>query len=166
MNERILVVDDTPANIETVAAILKAQGYRLSVATSGLQALNALRHVRPDLILLDVMMPELDGFDTCRRIKCSDSWRDIPIIFLTARTETADIVRGFEVGAVDYVAKPFNAHELLARVSTHVTVDQLRRNLAEKNVELARAHELVRHAFGRYVSEEVAESLLRAPEAL
>src|SRR5262245_42180671 len=136
MNERILVVDDTPANIQTVSAILKASGYQLSVATSGHQALDVLRHVRPDLILLDVMMPELDGFDTCRRIKSDDTWRDIPVIFLTAKTETADIVKGFEIGAVDYVAKPFNAHELLARVNTHVTVDQLRRSLAEKNVEL------------------------------
>src|SRR5215831_19560531 len=112
------------------------------------------------------MMPGLDGFETTRRIKASEDWRDLPIIFLTAKTETADIVNGFEIGAVDYVAKPFNAHELLARVGTHLTVDQLRRSLAAKNAELARAHELVRRAFGRYVSEEVAESLLRTPEAL
>ena len=166
MNERILVVDDTPANIQTVAAILKGKGYQLSVATNGKQALDALTKIRPDLILLDVMMPELDGFETCQRIKSSEAWRDIPIIFLTAKTDTADIVKGFEMGAVDYVGKPFNAHELLARVSTHLTIDQLRRSLALKNVELARAHELVRRAFGRYVSEEVAESLLRDPEGL
>jgi adenylate cyclase len=166
MNERILVVDDTPANIQTVAGILKGQGYQLSVATTGKQALDVLEKIRPDLILLDVMMPEMDGFETCRHIKSAESWRDIPIIFLTAKTDTADLVKGFEVGAVDYVGKPFNAHELLARVNTHLTIDQLRRSLAVKNVELARAHELVRRAFGRYVSEEVAESLLRAPEAL
>ncbi len=166
MNERILVVDDTPANIQTVAAILKGKGYQLSVATNGKQALDALTKIRPDLILLDVMMPELDGFETCQRIKSSEAWRDIPIIFLTAKTDTADIVKGFEMGAVDYVGKPFNARELLARVSTHLTVDQLRRSLALKNAELARAHELVRRAFGRYVSEEVAESLLRDPEGL
>jgi class 3 adenylate cyclase len=166
MNERILVVDDTPANIQTVAAILKGKGYQLSVATNGKQALDALTKIRPDLILLDVMMPELDGFETCQRIKSSEAWRDIPVIFLTAKTDTADIVKGFEMGAVDYVGKPFNAHELLARVSTHLTIDQLRRSLALKNVELARAHELVRRAFGRYVSEEVAESLLRDPEGL
>src|SRR5437899_8393142 len=112
------------------------------------------------------MMPALDGSETCQRIKSSEAWRDIPVIFLTAKTDTADIVKGFEMGALDYVAKPFNAHELLARVNTHLTVDQLRRSLAGKNAELARAHELVRHAFGRYVSEEVAESLLRAPEGL
>jgi class 3 adenylate cyclase len=166
MNERILVVDDTPANIQAVAAILKGQGYQLSVATSGKQALEVVEKVVPDLILLDVMMPEMDGFEACRRIKGTEAWRDIPIIFLTAKTETADLVKGFESGAVDYVGKPFNAHELLARVNTHLTVDHLRRTLAAKNVELARAHALVRRAFGRYVSEEVAESLLRNPEGL
>src|SRR5213076_3588693 len=114
--------------------------------------LQVLERIRPDLILLDIMMPEMDGFETCRRIKASTAWREIPIIFLTAKTDTADIVKGFEMGAVDYVGKPFNAHELLARVSTHLTVDQLRGSLALKNVELARAHELVRRAFGRYVS--------------
>ena len=97
MNERILVVDDTPANIQTVAAILKGKGYQLSVATNGKQALDALTKIRPDLILLDVMMPELDGFETCQRIKSSEAWRDIPIIFLTAKTDTADIVKGFEM---------------------------------------------------------------------
>jgi class 3 adenylate cyclase len=133
---------------------------------NGRQALEALARVRPDLILLDVMMPEVDGFETCRRIKASEEWRQIPIIFLTAKTEISDIVQGFELGAVDYVAKPFNAHELLARVNTHLTVDELRRSLAQKNVELARAHELVRRAFGRYVSEEVAASILKSPEGL
>lgn len=166
MNERILVVDDTPANIQAVAGILKDKGYQLSVATNGAQALAVLERIRPDLILLDVMMPEVDGFETCRRIKRSESCRDIPVIFLTAKTETTDIVRGFEVGAVDYVAKPFNAHELLARVGTHLTLDQLRRTLTAKNAELERAHQLVRRAFGRYVSEEVAACLLRDPEAL
>jgi class 3 adenylate cyclase len=112
------------------------------------------------------MMPELDGFETCRQLKASSTWRDIPVIFLTAKTDVEDIVKGFEAGAVDYVAKPFNAHELLARVHTHLTMDQLRSSLAEKNVELARAHELVRRAFGRYVSEEVANSILQSPEGM
>ncbi len=166
MSSRILVVDDTPANIQVLSSTLRSKGYQISVATSGHQALEIVGRVQPDLILLDVMMPEMDGFETCRRLKESDAGKEIPVIFLTARTETADIVRGFEAGAVDYVAKPFNAWELLARVNTHLTVDQLRRSLASKNAELARAHELVRRAFGRYVSEEVAESLLRTPEAL
>jgi class 3 adenylate cyclase/CheY-like chemotaxis protein len=166
MSSRILVVDDTPANIQALAAILKEKGYQISVATNGKQALDVLARVQPDLILLDVMMPEMDGFETCRQLKAAEQWRQIPVIFLTAKTDTADIVKGFELGAVDYVAKPFNAHELLARVNTHLTVDELRRSLAGKNAELARAHELVRRAFGRYVSEEVATSILQSPEGL
>jgi adenylate cyclase len=124
---RILVVDDTPTNIQTVSAILKDHGYQISVATNGHQALEVLGRLQPDLILLDVMMPEMDGFETCKRIKQNPEWRNIPIIFLTSRIETEDIVRGFELGAVDYVAKPFNAHELLARVHTHLSIDRLRR---------------------------------------
>ncbi|MHC1764462.1 MAG: adenylate/guanylate cyclase domain-containing protein [Verrucomicrobiia bacterium] len=166
VGQRILVVEDTPANIQTLAAILKQQGYLISVATNGKQALEVLGRLQPDLILLDVMMPEMDGFETCRRLKASEQWRQIPVIFLTAKTETTDIVQGFELGAVDYVAKPFNAHELLARVNTHLTMDELRRRLAGKNAELARAHELVRRAFGRYVSEEVATSILESPDGL
>src|SRR5262245_26332613 len=166
MSSRILVVDDTPANIQMLSSTLKQKGYQISVATNGKQALEVLARVSPDLVLLDVMMPEVDGFETCKRLKAEPKWRQIPVIFLTAKAETTDIVHGFELGAVDYVAKPFNAHELLARVSTHLTVDELRRNLAEKNVELARAHELVRRAFGRYVSEEVAATILQSPEGL
>jgi len=166
VKERILIVDDTPTNIQVIAGILKARGYQLSVATSGRQALEALPRVRPDLVLLDVMMPGMDGYETCRRLKRADPRRDMPVIFLTAKTDPADIVKGFEAGGVDYVAKPFNAHELLARVKTHVTVDRLRRSLVARNEELGRAHELLRHTFGRYVSEEIAESLLRTPGAL
>jgi adenylate cyclase len=124
---RILVVDDTPANIQTLSAILKEKGYQISVATNGRQALDVVSKIRPDLILLDVMMPEMDGFEACKQLKKSAEWHDIPIIFLTAKTETSDIVRGFELGAVDYVGKPFNAHELLARVNTHLSMDRLRR---------------------------------------
>lgn len=126
-NGRILIVEDTPANIQALSATLKERGYQISVATNGRQALDVLGRVRPDLILLDVMMPEMDGFETCLRLKASEQWRAIPVIFLTAKTDTADIVKGFELGAVDYVGKPFNAHELLARVNTHLTIDRLRR---------------------------------------
>jgi adenylate cyclase len=126
-SSRILIVEDTPANIQTLTATLKERGYQISVATNGRQALDIVGKVRPGLILLDVMMPEMDGFETCRRLKASEQWRQIPVIFLTAKTDTADIVKGFELGAVDYVAKPFNAHELLARVNTHLTIDRLHR---------------------------------------
>ena len=127
MPSRILVIEDEPANIQTLSTLLKERGYQVNIATNGRQALEVLERIRPDLILLDIMMPEMDGFETCRRIKASTAWREIPIIFLTAKTDTADIVRGFELGAVDYVAKPFNAHELLARVNTHLTLDYLHR---------------------------------------
>lgn len=127
MNSRILVVDDTLANLQALSGTLRDTGYQVSVATSGTQALEAVRRLVPDLILLDVMMPEMDGFETCRRLKEAERSRAIPVIFLTARTETADIVKGFELGAVDYVPKPFNAPELLARVNTHLTMDRLHR---------------------------------------
>jgi DNA-binding response OmpR family regulator len=127
MPSRILVIEDEPSNIQTLSTLLKERGYNINIATNGRQGLEVLERIRPDLILLDIMMPEIDGFETCRRIKASTAWREIPIIFLTAKTDTADIVRGFELGAVDYVAKPFNAHELLARVNTHLTLDHLHR---------------------------------------
>src|SRR5258708_15375564 len=127
MPSRILIIDDAPANIQTLSTILKERGYNINIATNGRQGLEVLERIRPDLILLDIMMPEMDGFETCRRIKASTAWREIPIVFLTAKTDTGDIVRAFELGAVDYVAKPFNAHELLARVNTHLTLDYLHR---------------------------------------
>ncbi|HSE37155.1 MAG TPA: response regulator [Blastocatellia bacterium] len=141
-NARILVVDDTPANIQTLTAILKQQGYQISVATNGRQAIEVIEKVHPDLVLMDVMMPEMDGYEACRHIKASPLWRDLPIIFLSAKTETSDIVHGFELGAVDYVAKPFNAHELLARVNTHLTLQSLRRQFELRNAELARELEV------------------------
>jgi sigma-B regulation protein RsbU (phosphoserine phosphatase) len=130
------VVDDTPANIQTLVATLKPEGYQVMVATNGKQALEVMARARPDLVLMDIMMPEMDGFEACALIKANEAWREIPLIFITAKTETADLVRGFELGAVDYVGKPFNSHELLARVHTHLTVHQLRASLAEKNAEL------------------------------
>ncbi|MBN9417350.1 hypothetical protein ABS71_22445 [bacterium SCN 62-11] len=147
---RILVVEDSPASIQALVGVLREQGYSISVATHGQQALELLESLRPDLILLDVMMPEVDGFETCLRIKAREDWKEIPIIFLTARTDPGDIVRGFEVGAVDYVSKPFHAHELLARVKTHLAMDRLR----QENERLIRAEaELARH---RSVAQMVA----------
>jgi sigma-B regulation protein RsbU (phosphoserine phosphatase) len=139
VSAKILVVDDTPSNIQSLAATLKPAGYQVLVATNGQQALDVMAKVRPDLILLDIMMPVMDGFEACANIKANAEWHDIPIIFLTAKTETADLVKGFELGAVDYVNKPFNAHELMARVHTHLTVDRLRTSVSEKNAALEKA---------------------------
>jgi signal transduction histidine kinase len=147
---RVLIVEDSPTSIQALSAVLRGSGYQVSVATNGRQALAALAAVRPDVILLDVMMPEVDGFETCARIKSSPDWNDIPIIFLTARAEPDDIVRGFELGAVDYVAKPFHSHELLARVGTHLAMARLRK----ENERLVRAEaEMARH---RSVAQMVA----------
>ena len=163
---RILVVDDTPANIQTLVATLKPAGYQVMVATNGQQALDVMSRAVPDLILLDIMMPVMDGYEACAQIKANPAWCEIPVIFLTAKTDTADLVKAFELGAVDYVSKPFNAHELLARVQTHLTMNQLRVGLADKNDELARINAIVRNAFGRYVSEEVVSSILETPDGL
>ena len=119
-NASILIVDDTPKNIQLLGTVLKDTGYRVLVTTNGNSALSILEKTKPDLILLDVMMPEMDGFETCRRIKMNPNSRDIPVIFLTAKTETDDVLKGFELGAVDYILKPFHANELLARVKTHI----------------------------------------------
>jgi CheY-like chemotaxis protein len=116
----ILIVDDTPKNIQVLGIILKQEGYQISVAQNGLQALKVIDKILPDLIILDIMMPELDGFEMCQRLKNSERTKDIPIIFLTAKTESNSIIKGFELGAMDYITKPFNSKELLARVHTHL----------------------------------------------
>ena len=136
-NARILIVDDTLQNIQVLGTLLKKEQYQINVARDGVQALQAVERVSPDLILLDVMMPEMDGFETCRRLKAMADTRDIPIIFLTAKVETDDIVTGFELGAVDYVTKPFNSTELLVRVRTHLTIRSLQQEQKKQVVELA-----------------------------
>ncbi|MEI6714477.1 MAG: adenylate/guanylate cyclase domain-containing protein [Verrucomicrobiota bacterium] len=119
---RILLVDDIMENIQVAGNILKNQGFHLNIARNGRQALEVVEKTPPDLILLDIMMPEMDGFECCHILKQNPETRDIPIIFLTANTQTEDIVKGFEVGAVDYIFKPFNAPELLSRIHTHLAL--------------------------------------------
>jgi len=135
----ILVVDDTPKNIQVLGSMLREAGYAINVATNGQQALDALGRVVPDLILLDVIMPVMDGFETCKQLKSNPTWAHIPVVFLTAKVEASDIVRGFELGAVDYITKPFNSSELLKRVDTHLSLSRLRSQLAEKVAELTNA---------------------------
>lgn len=119
-NYRILIVDDVPNNIKVIGTILREKGYQINIAKNGVEALHVVANEIPDLILLDVMMPEMGGFETCRQLKSNPNTKDIPIIFLTARTETDDIIKGFEAGAVDYITKPFNATELLIRINNHL----------------------------------------------
>ena len=140
----ILIVDDTLQNIQVLGTILREQGYQLNVAQDGVQALKQVAKVIPDLILLDIMMPKMDGFETCRRLKEHSKTREIPVIFLTAKVETDDLVKGFELGAVDYITKPFQATELLKRVQTHLELALLRKDLeqrvTERTEELRQAH--------------------------
>ena len=131
--DTILIVDDTPKNIQVLGAMLIQQDYHIHVAQNGQQALDAVTNVSPDLILLDIMMPEMDGFEVCKRLQASSETQDIPIIFLTAKAETEDVVRGFELGAVDYVTKPFRKEELLARVKTHLTLRHAKQELHDLN---------------------------------
>jgi len=128
----ILVVDDTPANLEVVSETLSFQDYTVAVAISGERALNRLQKHVPDLILLDVQMPGIDEFETCRQIKENPDWATIPIIFLTALADTDSIVKGFSLGAVDYVTKPFREAELLARVAAHIKLHQLTHGLEQQ----------------------------------
>ena len=113
---RILAVDDVPANLDVLLETLEEAGYEVLVANDGETALDVAANARPDLILLDVMMPGIDGFETCRRFKADSSLREIPVIFLTARDDIESVVEGFDTGGLDYVVKPFSAKELLARV--------------------------------------------------
>jgi len=122
----ILIVDDEPKNIQLLGNLLKEQSYDIEFATSGEQAIEWLTSKRFDLVLLDIMMPEMDGYEVCEKIKSDITISHIPIIFLTAKTQTEDIVKGFEVGGFDYITKPFKSPELLARVKMHVEIKQLR----------------------------------------
>lgn len=129
----ILTVDDVPKNVQILGTILKKENYQVSFATSGKQALSIIESEKPDLILLDIMMPEMDGYQVAQILKNNKETKDIPIIFLTAKTETEDIIKGFEVGCVDYVTKPFNTAELLARVRTHLELKKAREELIKLN---------------------------------
>ena len=133
---KILAVDDVPANLDVLCQALEAAGYQVIVAASGEEALDLAGRFVPDLILLDVVMPGLDGFETCRRLKAEESTRAVPVLFLTARDEVADLVEGFQAGGVDYVVKPFHQEEVLVRIRTHLEKAGLVRALAEKNAAL------------------------------
>ena len=128
----ILIVDDNSNNVKIIAITLRAFNYKLVIATNGQSAIEMVEKTRPDLVLMDVMMPGMDGYETCEKIKAKKVNENIPVIFLTALSEKANIIRGFEVGGVDYITKPFNKEELISRVKTHLelkfTRDELQKN--------------------------------------
>ncbi len=133
---KILIVDDTPTNLQVVSAFLDDAGYKVLVAEDGNDAQEVIRREHPDLILLDVLMPEPNGFETCARLKTDPEMKDIPVIFMTALSETIEKVKGFEVGGVDYITKPFHQEEVLARVRTHLALRELCCKLEGQKVQL------------------------------
>jgi len=166
MTQTILVVDDIAANRNLLGETLEPKGYEVLLAPNGAAALKVAARARPNLILMDVNMPEMDGYEACRQLKSMAGLSDIPVIFITANDDPESLVKAFQAGGVDYITKPFKAEEVLMRLDTHLKIHSLTCALESSNQELARAHELVRRAFGRYVSEEVATSILQSPEGL
>ncbi len=122
---KVLVVDDVAHNIQIVGTVLRQQGYAVFTATNGMQAIHIAKAKQPDCILLDIMMPDMDGYRVCEELKKDDTTKDIPVLFLTARTDHLDLMKGFLLGAADYITKPFDPAELIARVHTHVSMKLL-----------------------------------------
>jgi DNA-binding NtrC family response regulator len=154
---RVLIVDDEPLNLELLSQELEVLGFEVDEARSGEEALQRTAEHPPDVILLDVMMPGMDGFEVCRRLKATQSTRDVRVIFMTALSELEDKITAFEVGGVDYVTKPFQVEEVLARVGTHVELRRTARELAERNRRLE--EEIERHRRARQTIEYLREEI-------
>ena len=138
----IIVVDDTPANLHLLTGMLKARGYKVRPVSSGKFALQTAQHDPPDLILLDIIMPEMNGYEVCECLKADEQLAGIPVIFISALNETMDKVKAFKVGGVDYVTKPFQFEEVQARVATHLELRRQKRLLQESNEQLRKLEEL------------------------
>lgn len=143
---RILLIDDTPVNLEIAGKTLEKEGYDLYIADNGYSALELIGKTNFDLILLDIMMPEMDGFETLIKIRQIKNCKNTPVIFLTAKVDIESVIRGFELGAIDYIRKPFNELELKARVRIHVELKKIREELEEKNKSLEEAYGILKVA--------------------
>lgn len=167
----ILIADDNPMNLDVLSETLEREGYDIAVASDGEMTIERVRYEPPDLILLDAMMPGVDGFEACRRLKEDPETRDIPVIFMTALTDLSHKLRGLRLGAVDYLVKPFEQEEVLLRVKNHLALRSATRSLAEKNAALERqmseraAAEAARAALTSEL-EHRTEELRRAKEQL
>ena len=155
--ESILLVDDQPANLQVLSQTLESLGSKLLFAKNGETALAIAQKARPDLILLDIMMPGIDGFEVCRRLKANPDTQKIPVIFLSALDETGDKVRGLQLGAVDYVAKPFQPEEVIARVNTHLTIHRLSTEVQKQRDELERELQIVSQLQRNLLPEQLPE---------
>lgn len=140
---RILIVDDTPVNLEIAGKTLEKENYDLYIADSGPTALDLIEKIDFDLILMDIMMPEMDGFETFQQIRRNEKHKNIPVIFLSAKVDIEDVIKGLEMGGVDYIRKPFNELELKARVQTHVELKKTREELEQKNKSLRLAYKKI-----------------------
>jgi len=141
----ILVTEDNPKSMEVVCNILRKEGYWLAMADNGQQALEMVPEARPDLILLDIRMEGIDGWEVCEQLKKNPKTKDIPIIFLTAKAETVDKVKGFKIGAVDYITKPYRREELLSRIKTHLDLKFAREELKELNATKDKFFSIIAH---------------------
>src|SRR5512141_2465621 len=163
----ILAVDDTPASLRLLTDILKSEGYEVRSAINGELALNAAAAQLPELILLDVSMPGMSGFEVCQRLKEQDRTRDVPVIFVSALSETLEKLKGFELGAVDYVTKPFHREELLARVHTHLELNRLQHRLEEmveaRTISLRNSEAKLRSSLIESISAIAATVEMRDP---
>ena len=155
--DEILIVDDTPANLRLLAQMLTERGYNVRAVTSGDRALESLQITPASLILLDIRMPEMDGYEVCRRVKEDPQTKDIPIIFISALNEIEDKVKGFDVGGVDYITKPFQFEEVLARVDTHLSLRRLQKQLQEANKKFERELALAGSLQASFFPEEPPE---------
>ncbi|QZZ22580.1 response regulator [Leptothermofonsia sichuanensis E412] len=168
----VLVVDDNPTNLEVLSNALTSFGYETAVANDGEGAIAQIAYDPPDLILLDVMMPGIDGFETCQRLKMNPATQDIPVIFMTALSDTADKVKGLNLGAVDYITKPFQQEEVLARVKLHLRLKNLAHSLEQQNellkveVEERRMAEASLHRLTQELEQRVAERTADLSKAL
>lgn len=156
----ILIVDDTPENLRLLVDVLTGQGYRVRPTPSGERALITVQKELPDLILLDVMMPQMDGYAVCRHLKADERTRDIPIIFISALNEVFDKMTAFSVGGVDYITKPFQVEEVLARVRTHLHLEEMRHTLQAKNQQLQEQNQEL-DAFAHTVAHDLKSPLAR-----
>lgn len=155
----ILVVDDTPANLQLLTVMLKERGYKVRPAPSGAMALRAAQITPPDLVLLDINMPEMDGYEVCARLKADARLRDIPVLFISALTDSQDKVRAFQAGGVDYVTKPFNFEEIDARVRTHLELRRQKQELAASLVRLQEVERL-RDSLTHMIAHDMRSPLL------
>lgn len=164
----ILIVEDSPINRRILQNLLEKEGFAVRIAGNGKEALGRIAEERPDLILLDILMPEMDGLELCRRLNGREATRDIPVIFISALDDTADKLSGFAAGGVDYITKPFHPAEVLARIGTHLKLCRLQRQLAEKNrqleLEKQKSESLLLNVLPAHVAAELMEKGQCSPQ--